>query len=44
MAQQRPERTANAASFYSRGEADRYESNARMAAQQRTLAERALHL
>ena len=40
----RPERTARAESFYSHGEATRYEANARMAVQQRSLADRALQL
>ena len=40
----RPERTGSAESFYSRGEAQRYDDNARMAATQRSLADRALQL
>lgn len=40
----RPERTATAEAFYSRGEASRYDQNARMATTQRHLAERALQL
>lgn len=40
----RPERTAAAEAFYSRGEATRYDDNARMATTQRHLADRALQL
>ncbi|KOO21678.1 methyltransferase wbscr22, partial [Chrysochromulina tobinii] len=40
----RPERTAAAEAFYSKGEASRYDQNARMATTQRHLAERALQL
>ena len=40
----RPERSGPAERFYSAGEARRYEDNARMSAQQRALADRALQL
>jgi 18S rRNA (guanine1575-N7)-methyltransferase len=40
----RPEQTAAAENFYRKGEASRYHDNARMAAQQRHLADRALQL
>ena len=44
MANARPERTNTAERFYSKGEAQRYDDNARMAATQRALADRALSL